>query len=118
MASRREQVVAWMGAVLVAAYFGWIGVALWRGAKGIAGLLISLGAAVPAPTQFVTEHRMWLLVVYVIGALIIIAKEGLIRDKRFSMMVTALSFIILRGIADAVTYSYYLPLLDLIKKMQ
>jgi hypothetical protein len=117
MTEARERILSWTAAIVAAAYFVWVGVSLSRGAQGMAASMESLGAAVPDATRFILDHRIWLPVGFCTGAILVLAKEAAMRDKRSSMMITMLLFIVFRVLADAIIRLYYLPLFDLMKKL-
>src|SRR5687767_11255598 len=110
----KETVVAWIGTVLAAAYFAWLGVMLLHGSSRLTALFRGAGFELPILTRFFIDHRVWLLPCIVgIPALALVLKEALMRDKRLSLMITMLAVIGVRFAVDLIVTIYYLPLFDM-----
>src|SRR5262245_40296079 len=114
MSSKQEHLLSWSGAAISAVYLCWCGFVLRRGAIGLGAFLTSMQASVPVPTKFVVTHSTWLAVSFSTAGALILLKEFLVRDKRFSLMLTMLAVIVVRALADVVLRLFYLPLTDLI----
>jgi type II secretory pathway component PulF len=103
---------------IACAYFAWLFGMHWRHAATFSALFEGLGAELPLPTRFVIGQRIWLFpVLFLLFAGIVIGKEWLVRNKRFSVMLTFLTTLIGQFIAGLLVEAYYLPLFNLINML-
>jgi len=116
--SERGKGLAWVAALLVSLCC--ICACLFLlGSTGIfTELFKGLGVELPAPTRFLIETYSWLYPLLFVGAaLLVIAKEFLLRDVRRRLATTVIIFVAAVSWVGLVQYALYLPLLDLVKKL-
>jgi hypothetical protein len=118
MTERRETALAWAATTVAVLYFAWRGLTLFRVTKTFRGMFEGLGAQLPTATRLALEYRVWILcIVFGLPALIVLGKEFIVSNKRTSMMITMLVVIVVLFVADLLITVYYLPLFDLMDKL-
>ena len=114
---RREFVVAWVVNGLACVYCLWVGAFLWRSAGVFGNLVAGLGQE-PIPMAFVARQRLWLFPA-IFGSLVVVllAKEVRIRDKRLSSALSFFAVLLAQLLFQGTMTLFYLPVLDLMKKL-
>ena len=115
---RTELLLALATDVVAAWYFGWMTLQLSGNTQAFAGLYKGLGAELPVPTRFLVENGQWFYPTFFGGLVLLLgAKEALISDKRLSSIVTCLVAVAGQFAYHWLTTAYYLPMLDLFRKL-
>ena len=116
--STRERVICWVTDLLAVLYLLWIAAYLVRSTGHFAQMYEGLGARLPASTQFLVDQRVWFYPAVFGGlAVLVLAKEAALRDKRVSSMITFLLALLGQFMAHWLTSVYYLPLFGLIRQL-
>lgn len=118
MNEARERTLAWAGTIVAVVYFVYRGTTIFLAGVRFEIMFDGLGAPLPAATRFALDYRLPIVAtLFGLPTVVIIAKEWFIRDKRISMMVTMLIVILVAFGVDILIALYYLPLMDLISRL-
>jgi hypothetical protein len=112
-----EGVLAWLATLLSCAYLYWAYTTL---ASGTAALVKALGpraAELPASAQFVLRHHVWLYPA-VLGstALLLVAKELVLRSKRVTLPLTLAIALVALFVTDSLKTLLLSPLVEMLAK--
>jgi type II secretory pathway component PulF len=81
-------------------------------------LFQGLGVELPGATRFLLATYVWLFPVFFVGAaVLVIAKEFVMRDVRGRLAATLLIFVTAASFVGMVVFVLYLPLLELVRKL-
>jgi hypothetical protein len=117
-AANRESAFAWAATAITCLYCAWLAVTLWRQASGFGAIFRAMGYQLSNSTRFVVEHVWIYPVVFGTLALIAVAKEWMVDDKRISVMISFLVMMLGHWAADTATSLYLGPLLEIMRKLQ
>jgi cytochrome bd-type quinol oxidase subunit 2 len=116
--AHRESTFAWAATAITCLYCAWLAVALWRHAGAFGEIFRAMGYQLPKGIRFAVE-RVWIYpLLFGILALLVVAKERMVRDKRLSVILSFLAMMLGHWAADAVTSLYLRPLLEIMRKLQ
>lgn len=116
--SADERRLAWAADVVSVLYFGWNYSVLSRHTAGFGSMIHSLGAEVPGSTAFVLAHHAWLYPILFGGAaVLVVAKEIWMDDKRLSVAVTFAIALVILWISDYFKTVLFYPMLGLFEKL-
>jgi len=116
--ARRDAIMAWTCDVLACLYFAWLFGLHWRNAGLFAAMFDGMGVALPLLTRFVIGQSVWLFpALFLLFSGIVVGKEFVVHDKRFSVMLTFLVTIAGQFVAQAIVEAYYLPLRHMVEKL-
>jgi hypothetical protein len=116
--SQKGKGLAWLASVLVSLCSVWMCVTLARSTKIFGELFKGLGVEPPSATRFLVATYSWLYPIVFIGsAILVIAKEFILRDVQRRLAVTVIIFIVAMSSAGLAQYILNLPLLDLVQKL-
>jgi hypothetical protein len=119
MNGRQDKILAWFGSGLSCLYFAWSYLSLSYYTKAFTSMFTNLRVELPGPTHFVIASHGWLYPLLFIGAaVLVIAKELIISDKRFSLLITLVVALLALLAVDWVKNVFTLPLLDLAQKLR
>jgi hypothetical protein len=114
--TRSEVLLAWAADILAVLYFAWSYQGLSRHTLAFGAIIANLGADVPGPTAFVMTHYAWLYpAVFGGAAVLVVAKELKIDDKRLSVVMTFLIALVVLWISDYLKSVFLLPLLEMLR---
>ena len=114
-----EAVLAWLATLLSCAYLYWAYTTLARGTGALVKALGSRVAELPASAQFVLQHHVWLYPV-VLGstAVLLVAKEFVLRSKRLTLALTLVIALIALFVTDSLKTLVLSPLVEMLAKCQ
>ena len=116
--SQQGMGLAWVAALLVSLCCICTCVFLLRSTGVFAELFKGLGVELPLATRFLITTYSWLYPLLFLGAaVLVIAKEFVLRDVRRRLAATLIIFVAAVSSAGLVQYALYLPLFDLVKKL-
>lgn len=116
--TRSERLLAWAADLIALIYFAWSYTFLSRHTTAFGAMIAGLGAEPPGPTAFVLAHHAWLYPAMFGGAaILVLAKEVWIRDKRVSAVATFVVALLILWASDYCKSVLFLPLLDVIEKL-
>jgi uncharacterized membrane protein YhaH (DUF805 family) len=116
--SQQGKGLAWVAALLVSLCCICTCVFLLRSTGVFAELFKGLGVELPLATRFLITTYSWLYPLLFLGAaVLVIAKEFVLRDVRRRLAATLIIFVAAVSSAGLVQYALYLPLFDLVKKL-
>jgi hypothetical protein len=112
-----EAVLAWMATLLSCAYLYWAYTTLASGTTALESALGPREAQLPGPTRFVLDHHVWLYPV-VLGstALLLVAKEIVLRSKRLTLALTLSIALVSLFVADSFKTLLLAPLVEILAK--
>lgn len=77
-----------------------------------------LGVELPGATRFLLATYLWLFPIFLVGAaILVIAKEFVMRDVRGRLAATLVIFVTAASFVGLVVFVLYLPLLELVRKL-
>jgi hypothetical protein len=110
--------LAWVASVLVSLCSVWMCVILARSTGIFGELFKGLGVEPPSATRFLVATYSWLYPIVFIGsAILVIAKEFMLRDVQRRLAVTVIIFVVAMSSAGLAQYLLSVPLLDLVQKL-
>jgi hypothetical protein len=110
--------LAWVASVLVSLCSVWMCVILARSTGIFGELFKGLGVEPPSATRFLVATYSWLYPIVFIGsAILVIAKEFMLRDVQRRLAVTVIIFVVAMSSAGLAQYLLSEPLLDLVQKL-
>jgi len=116
--SRKERGFAWVAAIFVSLCCIYICLVLVQSTGIFKELFKGLGVELPLATRFLIATYIWLYPLLFSGAaVLVIAKEFVLRDMRRRLAATAIVFVGAISSVGLVQYVLYLPLLDLVRKL-
>ena len=116
--SRKEQGFAWGASIFVSLCCIFACVVLVQSTGIFRELFKGLGVEIPPTTRFLIATYSWLYpLLYIGAAVMVIAKEFVLRNMRNRLVTTAVVFLAAISSVELVQYVLYLPLLDLVKKL-
>ena len=116
--TRSERLLAWAADLVALIYFAWSYAFLSRHTTAFGAMIEGLGAEPPGPTAFVMAHHGWLYPAMFGGAaILVLAKEVWIHDKRVSAVATFVIALLVLWVSDYCKSVLFLPLLDVIEKL-
>jgi hypothetical protein len=112
-----ESVLAWLATLLSCAYLYWTYTMLAGGTTALGSALGPMVADLPGSTRFVLDHQVWLYPA-VLGstALLLVAKELVLRSKRVSLALTFAIALIALFVTDSLKTLLLSPLVDMLSK--
>lgn len=112
-----EIVLAWLATLLSCAYLYWAYTTLASGTAALEGALGPRAAELPGPTRFVLDHHVWLYPV-VLGstALLLLAKEIVLRNKRLTLALTLAIALVALFVTDSFKTLLLSPLVEILAK--
>jgi hypothetical protein len=116
--SRKEKGFAWGASLFVSLCCIYVCLILTRSTGIFRGLYKDLGVELPLATRFFVAAYPWLYPLFFVGAaILVIAKEFVVRDMGRRLATTAIIFVIAISSVAMVQYVLNLPLLDLVQKL-
>jgi hypothetical protein len=114
-----EAVLAWLATLLSCAYLYWAYTTLASGTGALAKALGPRATELPASAQFVLQHHVWLYPV-VLGstALLLVAKEFVLRSKRVTLALTLVIALVALFVTDSLKMLVLSPLVEMLAKCQ
>jgi hypothetical protein len=81
-------------------------------------IVSGLGVELPGATRFLLATYVWLFPVFFVGAaILVIAKEFVMRDVRGRLAATLVIFVTAASSVGLVVFVLHLPLLELVRKL-
>jgi type II secretory pathway component PulF len=116
--SRKQKGFAWGASLFVSLCCIYVCVILTRSTGIFRGLFKDLGVELPLSTRFLVATYSWLYPLFFVGAaILVIAKDFLLRDMGRRLATTAIIFVIAISSVAMAQYVLNLPLLDLVQKL-
>jgi type II secretory pathway component PulF len=116
--SRKEKGFSWGASVFVSVCCIFTCVTSVQFTGTFTELFKGLGVELPLATRFLIATYSWLYPLFYIGtAVLVIAKEFVLRNMRHRLVTTAVVFLAAISSVEPVQYILYLPMLDLVKKL-
>ncbi len=110
--------LAWVAALLVSFYCVCAYVFLLRSTEIFIELFGSIGVELPLATKLLIPTYSWLYPLFFVGAaVLVIAKEYVLRDVRHRLTATVIISAGAISLAGLVQYALNLPLRDLVQKL-
>jgi len=114
-----ETVLAWLATVLSCAYLYWAYTVLAKHSGTLQNLLESRGGELPSPAAFLLNHHVWLYpAIFGSTALLLVAKELGLHNKRLSLTLTLMIVLITLFVVDSLKMLLFLPLLDMLQNVR
>jgi hypothetical protein len=99
-------------------YLLWLAISLGGATARFAQMYEALGAELSTPLEFLIRHGRWFYPSVFGGlAVVVVAKEWVIRDKRASSMVTLLIALVAQALGHVLTTAYYQPVFEMMRKL-
>ena len=116
--SQRGKGLAWVATLLVSLSCICACIFLLLSMGSFTELFKGLGVELPLATRFLIATYSWLFPLLFVGAaVLVIAKEFVLRDVRRRLAATVIIFVATVSWVGLVHYVLYLPLFDLVKKL-
>lgn len=113
-----ETLVAWLATCLSCAYYLWAYAVLSRHSSAFKSAFAGMGAEIPAPTRFIVENQAWLYpAIFGAAAVLLLAKELALHNKRLSLAITLLVALITLFVVDSIKTVLFFPVLNLFEKL-
>jgi type II secretory pathway component PulF len=116
--SQKGNGFAWVASLLVSLCCIYVCVILTRSTGIFTGLFKDLGVELPLATRFLVATYSWLYPLLFVGAaVLVIAKEFVLRDIQRRLATTVIIFVVAVSSVGLVQYVLNMPLLDLVRKL-
>ena len=113
-----ETLLAWVATALSCAYLYWAYTVLARNSAALKNVLDSTGGELSSPATLLLKHYVWLYpAIFGSTALLLIAKELTLKNKRLTLAVTLLVALITLFVVDSLRMLLFSPLLDMLKNV-
>ena len=116
--SLKGEILAWALSIFVSVICLFVGFAFLRATPSFRELFKGLGVELPLPTKILIMNYSWLCPLLFGGvAVALIVKEFIMRGTTRRLVATGILFLVAISLSEALHYVLYLPLLDLIQKL-
>jgi hypothetical protein len=116
-AAARGWVFVWASNLIACLYVLWLCGRPWYDSRDFDALAEGLGTELPWTTRLVARHGSWIFPTLCAGfVLAVLGKEWMVKDKRYSLLLTFLLVLIAQLVAQAGLLAYHFPLFDLLRR--